>query len=130
MQAGALLLAAALAILLHELVHALFFWLFSRDRPTFGMGPGYFFAACPGHFFPPRQYLVVGLAPFAGLTAAGAALLPLVPGRWLPALFCFLVTNAAGAAGDLLICWRIAFEQGDALVQDLGDGIEVYRRQS
>jgi hypothetical protein len=59
------LAASVLIIPLHELVHGLLFWVFTRRRPLFGLRlPFYAFAAAPVDVYLPRNpYLVVALAP-------------------------------------------------------------------
>ncbi len=44
----ALLPVMAVAILLHELVHGLFFWFFTREKPQFGFKLLYAYATAPG----------------------------------------------------------------------------------
>ncbi|HEY3310901.1 MAG TPA: DUF3267 domain-containing protein [Anaerolineales bacterium] len=123
-----LLLVMAVAISLHELVHGLFFWLFSKRRPLFGLGSGYAYAAMPDWYFPKMQYLVIGLAPLLVLTGLGLAASLIVPLAGLGALFAGLVINAGGAIGDLYVCWRIAREDPQVWVRDTGDGFQLYRR--
>jgi len=125
---GGFLLVLVVSISLHELAHGAFFWWFAKHPPKFGLGPGYAYAAMPGWYFPKRQYLVVGLAPLAGLTALGLIFVPFLPGWMLAPFFWGMVLNAGGAIGDIYICFRIAREAEDVWVKDLGDGFEVYRR--
>ncbi len=123
---GALLGIMAVTILLHEWVHGLFFWVFTRQRPRFGVGWGYAYACAPGWYFPRGQYLVVGLAPLIVLTLAGFAVIWAAPPGWISALFWGMLINASGAVGDLWITARIALERGDIRVEDTGDGFRVY----
>ncbi len=117
-------------ILLHELVHGLFFWWFSRDRPRFGLGWGYAYAAAPDWFFEKRQYLVIGLAPLAGISLLGGLLIGLTPVSWSAAWVSAMLLNAAGAMGDAYICWKIGREPADVWIRDTGDGFEIYRREA
>jgi hypothetical protein len=126
---GWFLLALVVSISLHELAHGAFFWWFAKHPPKFGLGPGYAYAAMPGWYFPKRQYLVIGLAPLVGLTLLGLALVPFLPAWLLAPFFVGMALNAGGAIGDIYICIRIAREADDIWVQDLGDGMEVYRRR-
>ena len=111
----------------HELVHGLSFWLFTRARPVFGLGAGYAYAAAPDWFFPKSAYLVVGLSPLVILTLVGLAVIPIIPVAWVGSVFLAVVFNAGGAIGDLYICLRIAKEARDILVRDSGDIFEIYR---
>ena len=121
-----LLVSAVIAIILHELIHGACFWIFSRARPIFGFRVWYAYAAAPGWYFPRRQYLVIGLAPFLLLSALGMLLLPIVPAGALLAILFGTVTNAAGAAGDLWTIWMLLRERRRIVVEDLGDGFNFY----
>jgi hypothetical protein len=107
---GYSLLAYLLMLVLHELVHGLFFWLFTRERARFGFKGAYAFATAPGWYFSKRHYLAVGLAPLI--------LLP-----WLVAT----AGNASGAIGDLLIVGWLLTQPEPVLIQDQGDAVTAYR---
>ncbi len=124
-----ILVVMVIAIVCHELVHGLFFWLFARKRPEFGVGPGYAFAAMPDWYFPKGQYLVIGLSPLVVLTLLGMGLIAFLPLTWLGLVFAGVVINAGGAIGDLYVCWRVAREADDAWIKDTGDGFQLYRRR-
>jgi hypothetical protein len=115
-------------VVLHEAVHGAFFWIFTRERPAFGLKPPYAaYAAAPGWYLPRDQHLVVGLGPFAVITLVGAALLPAVPTVLVPPLLFIVVSNGAGAVGDsMMIAWLLRQPQA-ALVQDTGSAIAIYR---
>lgn len=118
---------AAGQMVLHELVHGAFFWLFTRSRPTFGFRGGYAYAAAPGWLFPRRQYLVVTLAPFVLLSVLGLILLTIIPQE--AALFIILlaaVINAASAVGDMWVAFLIIRERRPIVIEDLGDGMNFY----
>ncbi len=116
------------AVILHEMVHGLFFWLFARHRPEFGIGPGYAYAAMPDWYYPRGLYLVVGLAPLVLLTLLGLLVSAFAPIYMLGWLLVGMVTNSGGAIGDMYICWRIASEKPAALIKDTGDGFQLYRK--
>ncbi|MCX6037402.1 MAG: DUF3267 domain-containing protein [Chloroflexi bacterium] len=117
---------AAGQMVLHELVHGVFFWLFTRSRPTFGFRGWYAFAAAPGWFLPRGQYLVVNLAPFVLLSVLGILLLAVVPTGALAAILAGTVMNAAGAVGDLWVVFLILHERRPIVIEDLGDGFNFY----
>lgn len=123
----ACLLAYALMLVLHELVHGAFFWLFTRQRPHFGFKGAYAYAAAPDWYFPKRQYMWVGISPLVVLSLLGLLLLPVLPsGGMLPWLVA-LAGNASGAVGDALIVGWLLFQPDTVLVQDHGDAVTVYK---
>jgi hypothetical protein len=123
---GLLLLVIVMMVLLHEAVHGLFFWIFTRRRPVFAVRLSYAYAAAPDCYLPRGRYLVVGLAPLVILTLAGLALIPFVPSNLLFFLVLFTASNFAGAVGDMWVVGRLLWMSPSALIQDFGDRIEVY----
>jgi len=99
-----LILALPIAsIVLHELVHGFFLWLFTRERPRFGFKWLFAYASSPGWYIPRNQYIVVTLAPFVLITLAGIGCLMFLPQPAILPLILILVTNAAGSVGDLAV---------------------------
>ncbi|MDH4208998.1 MAG: DUF3267 domain-containing protein, partial [Anaerolineae bacterium] len=117
-----------LVTLIHELVHGLCYWRFSGQRPKFGIkGPYVYVAAPPNVYFPRNQYLTVGLAPLLLLTVLGWLLTTVAPPFALPTLIFFVVFNAAGSAGDLLMSVYLLSYSSETFMQDRGTGVSVYR---
>ncbi|HKB49029.1 MAG TPA: DUF3267 domain-containing protein [Ktedonobacterales bacterium] len=126
----AVLLACFLVPVVHEATHGIFFWVFTRGRPRFAFKVLYAYAAAPDWYFPRGPYLLVGLAPLVLLSFGGAALLHVAPVALVPTLLAFLVFNAAGAVGDIVISIWLLFQPATLLARDTGDGITLYRAAS
>ena len=124
---GFSLLAYLLMLVLHELVHGLFFWFFTRERPRFGFKGAYAFATAPGWYFPKKHYLAVGLAPLVVLSLLGLLILPVLPEGWLLPWLVAVAGNASGAIGDLLIVGWLLAQPEPLLIQDQGDAVTAYR---
>jgi hypothetical protein len=119
--------ALVLVMLIHELVHGMFYWRFAGRRPTLGIkGLGVYVAAPSEVYFPRNQYLVVGIAPLVLLTLAGLLLVIIVPVAVVRILILFVALNAPGAAGDLLMVARLLSYSPDTLMQDSGSAVIVY----
>ncbi len=121
-----LVVVFVLMIVVHELIHGAFFWVFTRQPPKFGLRGWYAFASAPGWYFPRRQYLVIGLAPVVCLSVLGMLLLALLPAGALVLTLFAVILNAASSIGDLWICIRLMFERRPVLVEDVGDGMSFY----
>ena len=67
-------------IVLHEGLHGLFFWLFTREKPKFAFKGFYAYAAMPDWYLPKKEYLITALAPLVGITLLGVLGLALLPG--------------------------------------------------
>ena len=134
--AGSLLSAIVLTlfiifvtVLLHEAIHGLFFWLFTKERPRFGFKGAYAYAAAPAWYLPRDQFLIVGLAPLLLITVVGLWLVPLVPKGALPLLFVALAMNSSGAIGDLYVTGLLLRRPRHTLINDVGDGFTFYEPQ-
>jgi hypothetical protein len=123
------LAAIALMLLIHEAIHGIFFWVFTKERPRFGFHGLYAYAAAPDWYLPRNKYLVVGLAPLVLISVVGVLVMPITPLVAFPALFTLLVLNAAGAIGDIYLTLRLLFGPEDVFVNDHGDKFAVYGRK-
>ena len=122
----AVLLLTALNTILHEAIHGLCFYWFTREKPLFAFHWTYAYAAAPGWYLPNRQYLVTGLAPLVVISLVGVALAALLPSVWLLALWFMLTINAAGAVGDLWVALYLLRLPVTCLAQDQGNSITIY----
>jgi hypothetical protein len=120
------LLGAALFILIHELVHGLCFYYYTRTRPKFGLRLFYAYAAAPGWYLPKFNYCVVALAPFVLITSLGLLLIPIIPLVIAPAFIFGLTMNAAGSVGDFAVVIWLLRQPGKILIEDLGDSVNSY----
>ncbi len=116
----------AVLIVVHELIHGIFFWAFTRQRPKFGLRGWYAFASAPGWYFPRRQYLVISLAPVVCLSMLGMILLVILPADVLALALFAVILNAASSVGDLWITIRLLCERRLVVVEDVGDGMYFY----
>jgi hypothetical protein len=122
-----ILISYALMILLHELVHGLFFWIITRQRPYIGLKSAYAYAAAPDWFIPRNSYLVIGLAPLVLITLLGVILIPWIPGDGLIVVIFILTANASGSMGDIFVVGWLSTQPRTTLLCDHGDKIIAYR---
>ncbi len=113
-------------LVLHELIHGLFFWLFSRQKPMFGFKGFYAYATLPGWYFPKNQYLVIGSAPLIIISILGIVFVPIVPFNSLWIIFLALVVNASGAIGDLYVIASLILQPKTTMALDFTDTITFY----
>lgn len=120
-------LALILVLIIHELVHGLFYWWLSGRRPRFGLHGAFLYAAAPeGVYFARNRFLIVGVAPLLCLTLLGLPLILIAPAPLVPILLFFLTFNAAGSAGDMLIMGRLLSFSADTVMEDSDTAIIVY----
>ncbi|HZM74878.1 MAG TPA: DUF3267 domain-containing protein [Candidatus Limnocylindrales bacterium] len=98
---GGLLATGVITIVLHEAVHGILLWMFTRERPTFGFMGWYAYADAPGWYFQRWPMAVVLVAPLIVLPAIGLPLIAFAP----PAVSIFvlfgLIINSIAAIADL-----------------------------
>lgn len=124
-----LLVALATVVVLpvvHELIHGLVAWL-AGGKPVYGIGPGVAF--CHFREFVGKWiYVAILVAPLLVISCGGVALMPLTPGVLRGPLLALLVTNAAGAVGDLAALRQVLRLPNGTLIADTSEGFEVYER--
>jgi hypothetical protein len=121
-----LVVVFVLMVLLHEGIHGLFFWVYTRERPKFGLKLLYAYASAPDWYFHRNPFIWVGLSPLVLISLIGVLLIPWLPIAWIPPLILFLTINAAGSMGDAFIVLKLLSQPDDALIQDLGDSFTIY----
>ena len=121
-----LLLAGMFAyIVLHEAVHGVCFWAFSKQKPHFGWKSVYAYAASDA-YYGREAYLVIGLAPVVLWGVVLALLAVLLPAECYWTVQMIQLINISGAAGDLYVTWLLLRMSKDILVQDAGVSMKVY----
>lgn len=115
-------------IILHELVHGLFLWLLTGERPVFGFSWYYAYAGAPDWYLPRWPCIVVALAPLVVISLVGVLLLPFLPPAAALALLLALVTNAGGAIGDIFVTVWVLRQPPTVLMRDTGPAFTLYRQ--
>jgi hypothetical protein len=118
---------SVLMLVLHEAIHGGFFWLTTHEKVRFAFKGAYAYAASPDWYFPRSNYLLTCLAPFVLISLGGLLALLAAPQTWLWYIFYFVITNAAGATGDLYIALVQLGYPPDTYYQDQGDVFTIYR---
>lgn len=113
-------------IVLHEVVHGIFFWIYTSEQPVFGFRGVYAFAAAPTWYLAKGPYLVVGLAPLVLISVVGFIAMLIVPPGWVFPILLLITLNAAGAVGDIYTFFWILPKPEAILVRDFGDRMQVY----
>lgn len=123
---GSILGLLVFHIILHEAIHGVFFWLFTRSRPRFAFRWTHAYAAAPGWYIPRNFYLITALAPLVLISLAGILLFAFGPPAWLLPTWFVLMMNAGGAVGDLLVAGWLLRQPAGCLAQDRGDAVTLY----
>jgi hypothetical protein len=121
-----LLLCIVFILSFHEVIHGTFFWVFTHERPNFGLRGGYAYASAPDWYLPKYQYVVVGLAPFAVISLLGIIFATFLAVNLMPYLLVIVCFNAAGALGDMIVVAWILRQANTILVRDQGDKFSTF----
>ena len=121
------LFTAVSVIILHEIIHAIGFYWFSKERPQIGFHILYAYAAAPDWYFPRNQFILIGILPFMVITIVGLILMPFVNFITLPRLILALTLNAAGSIGDMIVVLWLISQPAKTWVRDKGASIALFR---
>ena len=122
------LVLTVIILLFHEGIHGLFFWIFSRSRPVFGLRPLYAYAGAPTWFFPRHQFAITTLGPLVVIGAAGLLLLLLVPISWVFIIVLLVGLNTSGASGDVFVFIRLLKCSPTTFANDTGEVVTFFER--
>jgi hypothetical protein len=129
--AGPIMLLIGLTVsilIVHELIHGFFFWVFSRSRPVFALRPLYAYAGAPDWYFPKRQFAIIVLGPLVIIGALGLLLMLLVPFSWLLTVAFLVALNTGGAIGDIYVFIRLLKSSPTSFTNDTGDVVTFFER--
>jgi hypothetical protein len=115
-------------VLLHEAVHGIFFWLYTRSKPKFALRWYYAYAAAPTWYIPRNQYLVTALAPLVVISVIGLLVITISPPALFLPIWFFITMNASGAIGDILVAVWLLFKPSSGMIRDQGDAITLFIR--
>lgn len=113
----------ALTLALHEVIHGLAA-LVAGQRPSFGMGKGFFYTTVHDSVSW-GQYMAIAVSPGIIISVGaivGALIWPEATG-WL--MFASMV-NASGVGGDIWMARRVFAAPRDSRFYDLADGFAIY----
>ena len=114
-------------IFLHEGVHGIFIYGFSKEVPTFGLRGAFAYTGSLS-FFSKVQYIIIALSPVVILGMVLFITNFFCVGVWFWAVYFIQIINISGAAGDYFVSIKMLTYPKDILVRDTGTETTVYRR--
>ena len=115
-------------MLLHELVHGIFMYSFSKVKPTYGFNWGYAYAGSTA-YFSKIHYIIIALAPIViwGIVLGIIGFFT-VDTKWFWVFYLVQCMNISGAAGDIYVTFLFSKLPKDILVNDTGIVMTVYTK--
>ena len=121
-----IILGLILMVIIHELIHGLFFWIYTHERPVFAFKTAYAFAAAPEWYIRRNAYFLIGLAPLIMISVILVPLATLLPPSSAAVVLLIAAMNAAGSLGDIVVVTWILFHPADSYIQDHGDRFYLF----
>jgi hypothetical protein len=122
-----LVLLVIVNMVLHEIIHGVFFWLFTHSRPVFGLSLSYAYAAAPDWYIPMSRYWIIGLAPLLIIGITGLLVMAFGPPAYMLPAAVVIGFNTGGAVGDMWIIYKLFRLSPSCLVKDTGHSIHFYQ---
>ena len=125
-QAAYIFLGILLYMILHEMVHGIFMWIFSGEPAHFKISMPFACTRSDIYFHKP-QYLIIALAPLLiwGI-ALGFACYFNLQNHWFWTFYIIEIVNMSGAASDLYVVWKFRKLPSEILIHDSGTAITLY----
>jgi hypothetical protein len=122
-----LVLLFPLNLIVHEIIHGIFFWIFTHSKPVFALRLTYAYAAAPDWYIPKNKYWIISLAPLVIIGIAGLLVMVFCPPAFILPAAVVVGFNTGGSVGDIWIVYRLFRSSPSCLVKDTGHGIYFYQ---
>ena len=116
-------------MVLHELVHGIFFKKFSGEKAKYGFTGLYAFAKSSA-YYNKREFIIIGLSPIVILGVILLILNIILNTTLFWHVFIIQIVNISGAAGDLYVTFVMRKMPTDILIKDDGVAMTIYAKQS
>jgi hypothetical protein len=115
-------------VVLHEAVHGIAIFIFTKKKPKFGFTGLYAYAGSEA-YFNKKQYVIIALAPIIVWGVVLLLLNIILPFKIFWIIYFIQVNNISGAVGDLYITHIIKKMPPEILIQDTGIEMTMYSKQ-
>lgn len=121
------LVLAFFSIIIHELIHGIFFKLGTKEKVSYKFHGWAASASVEGIYFYKNHYILTGIAPFMIITPLLVASIYLFPMHSL-GLYIILAIHTAGCVGDFYVILKLIRCNSDTLIHDYGIGMTIYKK--
>ncbi len=105
---------------IHELIHGLFFYLFTGDRPKIGIKSIYAYAGAPEWYIHKNRFFIISLSPLVIITILAIIILSVIPDSYFSIVFLLFTLNAGSSFGDIWVCIKLLNKPKDTYINDSG----------
>lgn len=115
-------------IVLHESVHGLVLWGFTKKFPPVGINfMGSVYVNASGWYLSRLHMLIMSLSPFLLLSVIGIIFLSFTSGEFFRMMLWAVLLNAVGSINDLAVAGWLFFQPDTALIENSGQALAIYR---
>lgn len=115
-------------IILHELVHGIVMYGYSKVKPSYGFTGLYAYAGSKC-YFNKKSYIVIALAPIVVWGIVLLVLNLIFQEKWFWVIYFIQIMNISGAGGDLYVTYRFSKLPKDILINDTGVAMTIYSKE-
>lgn len=116
-----LVLDVVLVLYLHELIHALVYYLTNKQKPKINIRGSVIFAAAPNQIISKRDLIINAFSPFVVISIIGISLLSITPLGLASWVFMPTLVNAAASGGDFMVVYFVLKQKSGTQYNDKGD---------
>ncbi len=115
-------------IVIHELIHGLFIWIFSKKKAIYKFSFFYASAGASDRYFDKSAYIIIALSPVIIISIFLITLMNIVPTNLYNAILLVFAFNVSGAIGDFYITLITLFKPKDTFINDQGESMHFYTK--
>ncbi len=104
----------------HELIHGLFFFIITKEKPVFGYKDLFAYAGAPDWYIKKKYFYIISISPFVILSFAGIAALFFTSSVFLSVVLVPFSAHAAACIGDLWMSIMLLNKPEETYVNDTG----------
>lgn len=112
-------------MLVHELIHGFFFFLYTGEKPVFGFKNLSAYAGVPNFYIRKKYYLMACLSPLVVLTFIGLIVFFVAPNVISSIMFIAISAHAAGCIGDVWVSIKLMKKPAETFINDDGMVIRI-----
>ncbi|NLE05577.1 MAG: DUF3267 domain-containing protein [Crenarchaeota archaeon] len=126
-QALTIILSIFPFIVIHEMIHGILMYLFSKIKPHFGISWTYAYAGSKA-YFKKIPYIIISSAPVTIIGIITLIANFLVSDSWFWVVYFIQILNLSGAAGDIFVTATVLKLPSDILTIDSGTEMLIYSK--
>lgn len=118
-----------LYVFVHELIHGLFYKIFTREKLTFGFKLTVCYCGVPHLYIKKWPMIITAIAPFILLSILFVLGMIFTDGLLFILIAILAIIHFVGCCGDIFISFKILFSGKNLLINDTGPIQTIYKKE-